>query len=99
MSKIDRQDGKVIVQPEEDIVASMVDDFSKELKDLVENGETNLALDLQQVKMIDSMGLGALIATHNSLVKRNSQLEVQNVNEDILSLFKTMRLDHHFQIS
>lgn len=99
MSKIDRQDGKVIVQPEEDIVASTVDDFRKELKELVEDGEINLALDLQQVKMIDSMGLGALISTHNSLVKRDSQLEVLNVNEDILNLFKTMRLDHHFQIS
>ena len=36
MSKIDRQDGKVIVQPEKDIVASMVEEFSKELKELVE---------------------------------------------------------------
>ena len=99
MSKIERQEGKIIVQPEEDIVASMVDDFTNELRGFVENGETDLVLDLQQVKMIDSMGLGALIATHNSLVKRDSQLEVKNANEDILNLFKTMRLDHHFRIT
>ena len=58
-----------------------------------------LTLDLKQVKMIDSVGLGVIIAAHNSLRGIGGKLTVKNVSNDIYRLFKTMRLDQHFEVT
>lgn len=89
---------KVIVRPGRDIVSSMVQEFRAELKAIVDRQDVLLTLDLEGVRMIDSMGLGVLIATHNSLAKRNAQLELVNISGDILKLLQNMRLDKHFAL-
>lgn len=90
---------KVIVRPGKDIVSSMVKEFRDELRAIVDRGDILLTLDLEGVELIDSMGLGVLIATHNSLAKRNARLELIHISSDILKLLKNMRLDRHFIIS
>jgi anti-anti-sigma factor len=57
-----------------------------------------MAVDLEEVKMIDSSGLGVLIAAHNSLQKLGARLELLNVSDDIRKLLQNMRLDKHFTI-
>ncbi|MBF0449612.1 MAG: STAS domain-containing protein [Candidatus Magnetomorum sp.] len=90
---------KKTIAPRKDIVASMVADFKKELQNMiVEEGITELEIDLSGVEMVDSVGLGAFIATHNTLSQKNGKLTVIHATEDIFSLFKTMRLDQHFEI-
>jgi len=96
-SEIRQQNETAVVKPDEDIVASVVESLRQELQQAVQE-TSRVALDLEKVEMVDSMGLGLLIATHNSLSESGSALEVRNVNNDILNLFKTMRLDHHFRI-
>jgi anti-anti-sigma factor len=88
----------VIVRPGRDIVSSMVQEFRAELKAIVDRQDVLLTLDLEGVRMIDSMGLGVLIATHNSLAKRNARLELVNISGDILKLLQNMRLDKHFAL-
>lgn len=94
----DTKDSMVVIKPGRDIVSSMVLEFREELRTIVDRKDTLLTLDLDGVQMIDSMGLGVLIATHNSLSKRNAQLELVNISDDILNLMKNMRLDRHFLI-
>ena len=90
---------KKVISPGQDIVASMVPEFKKRLQEIiVEEGITELDIDLTGVEMVDSVGLGAFIATHNSLSQKNGKLTVINASADIYSLFKTMRLDQHFEI-
>ncbi|KPA10961.1 anti-sigma-factor antagonist [Candidatus Magnetomorum sp. HK-1] len=90
---------KKTVKPGKDIVASMVSDLKKELQNMIiEDGVTDLEIDLTGVEMVDSVGLGAFIATHNTLTQKNGKLTVTNASEDIFSLFRTMRLDQHFEI-
>jgi len=90
---------KKVITPGKDIVASMVPEFKKELQDLVvKEGVTELEIDLTGVEMVDSVGLGAFIATHNTLSQKDGKLTVVKASSDIYSLFKTMRLDQHFEI-
>jgi len=77
----------------------MTSEFRDELKSLVDEGRTHFILDLRGVEMIDSMGLGVLIATHNSLSQTGRVLTLKNVSSDIMSLLKTMRLNEHFTIA
>jgi anti-anti-sigma factor len=98
MSDIVREGDRVIVRPGKDIVASAVQELREELRSLVDKDARVLTIDLSGVSMVDSVGLGLLIATHNSFAKRGSKLEVIHASRDIHDLFKTMRLDKHFDL-
>lgn len=98
MSQVDRNGSAATVTVAGDIVASMAREFRHELKSLVEEGTKDLVIDMTKVEMVDSVGLGVLIATHNSLAKTGGALKITNVSSDIRNLFKTMRLDQHLVI-
>jgi anti-anti-sigma factor len=87
-----------VIKPGKDVVASMAEEFKKSLLDLIKKGITELVIDLSGVEVVDSVGLGVMIATHNSLNKTGGKLKVINASEDICRLFQTMRLDQHFEI-
>jgi anti-anti-sigma factor len=98
MSEILRDNDRVTILPQTDVVASMAGEFKGELNVLLDQGVQDLTIDLTGVEMIDSVGLGVLIAAHNSLRQKGGQLSIRNASPDIHSLFKTMRLDKHFTI-
>jgi anti-anti-sigma factor len=87
-----------VIKPGKDVVASMAGEFKNNLLDLIKKGIKELVIDLSGVEVVDSVGLGVMIATHNSLSKSGGKLKVINASEDICRLFQTMRLDQHFEI-
>ncbi len=98
MSEIEKKPDQIIVTPGKDIVASMANEFRSELHALVQESPQELVIDLAGVEMVDSVGIGVLIATHNSLSKAGCKLKVLNVSDEIFRLFNTMRLDRHFTV-
>ncbi|MBU4154322.1 MAG: STAS domain-containing protein [Proteobacteria bacterium] len=99
MSEIVQDGGSVTIKPGSDIVASGVDKLKKELKGVVEGGLSSLIIDMSEVRMLDSMGIGLLIATYNSLKKNGTPMELIHVSADIATLLKNMRLNQYFNIS
>ena len=99
MAKAKKKVQQEVVKPEEDIVASMAEGFRDKLLKIVQGGVKELVIDLMGVEMVDSVGIGVLVATHNSVSKAGGKMSVTNVSEDIYKLFKTMRLDQHFEVS
>jgi anti-anti-sigma factor len=87
-----------LIDPSGDIVASMAVVFKERLRDAIAENPGGVTVDMARVTMIDSVGLGLLIAAHNSLAKTNGQLRLANASGDILKLLRAMRLDRHFQI-
>ena len=98
MSEIIKEQDQTIVKPQTDVVASMASDFKSELKGLLDEGVQQLVVDLDQVEMVDSVGLGVFIATYNSLHQNGGALILRNASSDIRMLLKTMRLDKHFTV-
>ena len=98
MFEIVEIDQKIMVTPEKNIVAEIVSEFRESMKKYASD-EKEIVVDLKNVEMIDSMGLGALIATHNSMQKYEKKLEIENISKDLLALMKTMCLDQHFVIN
>lgn len=90
---------KYIVRISQNIVASGVNELKEELAKLLKEGADQLTIDLEGVELIDSMGLGVLIATHNSLRKKGTFLVVIHACDNIRKLFQDMRLDQHFEIA
>ena len=98
MSEIVTSGDQTTVKPGEDVVASMAEAFKGELLSAVNSSQGNLIIDLAGVNMVDSVGIGVIIAAHNSLHQANRQLKVVNVAQDILGLFSTMRLNRRFTV-
>jgi anti-anti-sigma factor len=92
------ENGHTIHCPSGDIVASVAEDLRARLRELMREHPGPLVMDLSRVELIDSVGIGLLIATHNSLAKSGHRLALENVNADLAGLLRTMRLDKHFSI-
>jgi len=90
---------KAVITPNDDLVASKVRKLKPEIKSLIDEGIKELIINLVYVEVIDSVGIGLLVAAHNSLSKVGGKLLVNEASKDIKDLFKFMRLDHIFVCS
>ncbi len=90
--------GKTVIKPDFDIVASVLQELRNTLRQAIKEGAKDVCVDMSHVMMIDSMGLGLLIAAHNSLNTVGGTFSVTNVSTDIHDLFRNMRLDKHFTV-
>ncbi len=89
---------EVIYKPARDIVTTAVDAIKVDLRKSIDTSEGILSIDLSGVDMIDSRGLGLLIATANSLASKQRKLRIVNASSDIVELMRMMRLDRHMEI-
>ncbi|MHC1713176.1 MAG: ATP-binding protein [Solidesulfovibrio sp.] len=98
MPDIRIEDGVAVLCPAGDIVASGTDALRAQIRDLLAEHPGRLVLDLSRVEVIDSMGIGLLIAAHNTLGKKGERLILLNASRDLAALLRTMRLDKHFSV-
>lgn len=56
-------------------------------------GEKRVALDLEQLSYLNSMGLGTIIKIYSQLKKNNSKLVLCCLNDNIKELFSITKLD------
>lgn len=83
---------------QEDVVAAHCQRLRETLRAEIEAGMRHLTLDFQRVQMVDSAGIGLLIATHNTLRNRAGELALINCSMDLLELFRSMRLHQHMRV-
>lgn len=98
-TQIVREGTRSTVQPPGDIVMASVPELRATLREEVAAGAREVTLDFGGVHMVDSTGIGLLVAAHNSLLKVGGKLEVIRASQEILELFRTMRIHQHFNVS
>lgn len=91
-------EAKTVAMPEK-VSAQEMPALREEFKKLVREGVRELTLDFGQVRSIDSVGIGLLVAAHNTLAKVQGVLKVVNVGPEIHQLLTLMRLDKHFSVA
>ncbi len=100
MIVVTREDNKAVVRPAGDnIVAATLPELRLKLREMVDAGVRELVVDLVDVRMVDSSGIGLLMSAFNSLRKVGGQLAVVNASADLLALFQSMRMHQHFSVS
>jgi anti-anti-sigma factor len=77
----------------------VVPELQRALKAEVEKGAQNITFDLAETRMVDSSGIGLLIATSNILGQKHGRLEVINAAPEILRLMRSMRLSSRLNVS
>ena len=98
MSEIVNEAGQTIVRPGTDVVASMAEAFKDDLLSAINSSDGIIVIDLEGVEMVDSVGIGVIIASHNTLNQADRKLKVINVAKDVYGLFTTMRLNRRFTV-
>lgn len=88
----------VVIKVERDLVASHSAELRDQLRSLISQGSRSVVLDFSQVRMVDSAGLGMIIAAHNSLKKVEGELAVTQCSAEILELFRSMRIHQHMRV-
>lgn len=70
MIVVTRENNRVVVRPAgDDIVAASIPELRSRMRGIVEEGVRELVVDLADVRMVDSSGIGLLISAYNSLRK------------------------------
>ena|SRR5579864_1387979 len=95
-----RQEGTVaVVAPNGDVLASSMAQLRPAMRDLVRSGVREMVVDLASTSMIDSTGLGLLLAAFNSLQAAGGKFSIVHASDEILELLRTMRMHQHFSVS
>lgn len=87
------------MRPLGDMVAASLGELRDEMRQLIAAGAREITLDLADVQMLDSRGIGLLIAAHNTLCQRGGRLSVIHASPEVLELLRTMRIHQHFSVS
>jgi len=83
-----------------DIISDTIPILKEQLYKLLSNSEfVKLVLDIQNVKMIDSVGFGFLISIHNNLANNDKLLEIIKISTNFYEYFKHVQIDRFFEIS
>jgi anti-sigma B factor antagonist len=88
----------VLFIQEERIDAHNSGELKEAILHLIERGEVNLIVQLEQVRFIDSSGLGALLAGHKNAAAKSGKMAIVNMQQQVLSMFELTRLDRVFEI-
>jgi anti-anti-sigma factor len=96
---IKQKGGNGSVKMKGDLTAVLVPELQARLKELLNKGAREMEFDLAASTMLDSSGIGLLIASANSLLPNGGMVRVTNVCPDIFRLFQSMRLTARLNVS
>jgi anti-sigma B factor antagonist len=99
-TNIRERDGITII----DIQDKIIGPDSMELKSIIKNlialkglGEAKILLNLAEVPMMDSLGLGAIVAAYTTLQRKKGRIALLNIGRSIRQLFVITKLINFFE--
>ena len=80
----------------------VTDTLKESLKEVIsqkiDGGYTHFLLNLENVKIIDSCGVGLIIAANNLTSSRGARLYLSNIKPFIIKIFEIMRISKHLNL-
>lgn len=90
--EISKQSNSTVLQiKEERFDAKLAPEFRTEIETLLPELLPNIVLDIENVKFMDSSGLGSVMGVYKLL--RDKNISVANAQQPVLDLFKLTRMD------
>lgn len=96
---VSHRDDVIILTPNGKIIGPAVSDLRKTIDEQLANvsDSPKFLIDFTDVSMLDSSGLGTLMGTHVSVVRKNGRIAVINVGANIKNLIVRSRLISVFE--
>ncbi len=95
--RIDQSASGSVVTLSGDLTALLVPTIQAAVKDEIARGAREVVFDLRNTEVLDSSGIGLLIATSNSLAKVSGTVRTVQASANILQLLQSMRLTGRLQ--
>ncbi len=96
---IERQSGLCRVRLDGDLTASRVPELQALLKRELDQPIEEMVVDMTGTAMLDSSGIGLLIATFNSVGRKGGRFRIVNAAPPIFQLLQSMRLVNRLNVS
>ena len=97
-TEIRQQDGVTIVEPSGKIVGPSVSELREVILPEIEAADApRILINFQNVNMIDSSGLGALMEARALASRKSGRIGVTNVGKHIRNLIVLSRIVSHFE--
>ena len=91
--------GMVVIKVKEDrLDAHNANDLKSELLHSFDEGKKDILIDLQEVRFIDSSGLGALVSGFKNAITHQGSLKLSSLQPQVRSMFELTRLHRVFDI-
>lgn len=96
---VSHRDSVIILTPIGKIIGPAVSDLRKTIDEQLANASDSpkILINFADVSMLDSSGLGTLMGTHVSVVRKNGRVAVINVGANIKNLIVRSRLISVFE--
>ncbi|MBI2944386.1 MAG: STAS domain-containing protein [Candidatus Wallbacteria bacterium] len=72
-------------------------DFREKLLGAIEDGISQIVLDVERMNYINSMGIGAMVDAYNRVKQTDGALALVNPSKELAQLLKILRLDKLFK--
>ena len=72
-------------------------DLNKAIQEQIDSDISGLIINLDEVPMMDSVGLGMLVAAYTSLAKKEKKVALLNVGRSVKYLLVVTKLDQIFE--
>ncbi len=92
MKLINENNVSVLSLPSEVLGGTQVIEFSSLVEDALSSNPSKVIVDLSDVKVLNSSGLGMIVGAHTSCTKNKCKLVIAGPSEKILELFKITNL-------
>ncbi len=89
----------IVTIKERRIFLQIAETFREELVSVIEGGASKLIVDLSQVSVMNSSGLGVLILARDKLKKRNGRIVLCGMQHIMAEIFARMHLDSFFDVA
>jgi anti-anti-sigma factor len=80
------------------VTDSLKESLKETINGKIEDGYQHFVLNLDNVKIIDSCGVGLIIVANNVTSSRNCKLYLSNIKPFIVKIFEIMRISKHLAI-
>ena len=94
----EKNDIVVLYVKEERLDAHNSGDLKLEMNRLFGEGKKNVLVDLDDVRFIDSSGLGALVSGFKNAISNQGNLKLSSLQPQVKSMFELTRLHRVFEI-
>ena len=96
---IDEKGSAVLIEvKEERLDAHNSSELKAQMLTLFDDGKNNLVIDLQDVRFVDSSGLGSLVSGFKNASARSGNLKLCGLQPQVKSMFELTRLHRVFEI-
>ena len=87
-----------IVQPLGILDGDKTNDLRREIINLIDNGNTVILVDLQDINFMNSSGIGALVATLKAVRATQAEMYLCSLGEQLQMIFQLTKMDKVFKI-